>query len=122
MEERDEQMTDKMKSGRVIKDVESLLPKIRKVLEMIYGDRLVDIFLYGSFARNNAAKESDIDIAVVLKGEVNKTKEIDRIYDVLYDLMLESNELISVYPLSKEEIENPIWPLFYHIRTEGIRI
>ena len=111
-----------MISKRAIKDVESLLPKVRKLLEKIYGDRLVDIFLYGSFARNSAVKESDIDIAIVLKGEINKTKEIDRIYDVLYDLMLENDELISVYPLSEEEIENSIWPLYYHIRTEGIRI
>lgn len=115
-------MVDDMKLERGIKDVGSLLPRIKKLLEGIYGDRLSDIFLYGSFARNNAMKESDIDIAVVLKGEVNKAKEIDRIYDVLYDLMLETGELISVYPLSEEEIENPIWPLYYHIKTEGIRI
>ncbi len=111
-----------MKSPRGLKDVGSLLLKIKKLLERIYGDRIVDIFLYGSFARNNALQESDIDIAIVLKGEVNKVKEIDRIYDVLYDLMLKTDELISVYPISEEEIENPIWPLYYHIRTEGIKI
>ena len=115
-------MVNEMISERVKKDVESLLLRVREALEGIYSDRLVDIFLYGSFARNRAAKESDIDIAIVLKGEVNKAKEIDRIYDILYDLMLETGELISIYPLSEGEIENPTWPLYYHIRTEGIRI
>ncbi len=115
-------MADEMKYKRATKDVQALLLGIRDLLERIYGDRLVDIFLYGSFARNNATKESDIDIAIVLKGEVNKAKEIDRMYDVLYDLMLETGELISLYPLSEDEIENSIWPLYYHIRTEGIRI
>lgn len=110
-----------MKVKRTIKNIKDLLPKIRELLERIYGDRLMEVFLYGSFARNKAMKESDIDIAVVIRGRVNKTKEIDKIYDVLYDLMLETGELISVNPLSDEEIKNSIWPLYYHIRTEGIK-
>lgn len=110
-----------MKVKRTIKNIKDLLPKIRELLERIYGDRLMEVFLYGSFARNKAMKESDIDIAVVIRGRVNKAKEIDKIYDVLYDLMLETGELISVNPLSDEEIKNSIWPLYYHIRTEGIK-
>jgi predicted nucleotidyltransferase len=82
----------------------------------------VDIILYGSFAKNNATKESDIDIAVVLKGKVDKVKEIDRMGEVLYDLILETDELISVYPVSEDELNNSIWPLYHHIRTEGLKI
>jgi len=111
-----------MKGNRMIKEIEHLLPQISNLLKKIYGDRLVGIILYGSFAKNNATKESDIDIAVVLKGRVNKSIEIDKIYDILYDLMLETGELISIYPLSDEEIRNSTWPLYHHIRTEGINI
>lgn len=111
-----------MKTKRTIKEVRYLLSRIRKLLERIYGDRLMDVILYGSFARNTSTNDSDIDIAVVLKGTVNKTKEIDRIYDMLYDIILETGELISVNPLSEEEIKNLIWPLYYHIKREGIRI
>jgi len=82
----------------------------------------VDVILYGSFAKNTPTEDSDIDIAVLLKGKVSKTKEIDRICDALYDLELESGELISVNPLSEEDIEDLEWPLHYHIKTEGIRI
>lgn len=98
---------EKKRTGREIKHI---LPRIRKLLESIYGNRLVNVILYGSFARNEATKKSDIDIAVVLKGPVDKSKEIDRIYDKLYDLMLETGELISVFPLSEEENENSNWP------------
>ncbi|MFB0561366.1 MAG: nucleotidyltransferase domain-containing protein [Candidatus Lokiarchaeia archaeon] len=111
-----------MKRKRTKREIEHLLPKIRKLLEGIYGDRLVDIILYGSFAGNKATMESDIDIAIVLKGQVDKAKEIDQVYDKLYDLMLETGELISVYPLSEDEIESSNWPLYYYIRTEGIKI
>jgi predicted nucleotidyltransferase len=103
-------------------EIKHLLPRIRKILERIYGDRLVDAILYGSFARNTPTEDSDIDIAVVLKGNVDKAKEIDKIYDILYELILETGELISVYPLSEQEIGNLIWPLHHHIRMEGVKI
>jgi predicted nucleotidyltransferase len=111
-----------VKSSRTIKEIEHLLPRIRDLLTKVYGDRLVDIILYGSFAKNNATKESDIDIAVVLKGRVDKVKEIDRMGEVLYALMLETDELISVYPISEDELNNSIWPLYQHIKTEGLKI
>ena len=111
-----------MKAERTTKGIGHLLPRIRDALERIYGDRLVEVILYGSFAKDNAMQESDIDIAVVLKGTVSKPKEIDAIGDALYDLMLETGELISVYPISENELHGSIWPLYYHIRTEGIRI
>lgn len=111
-----------MKSTRKLREIKPLLLRVRKILESIYGSRLVDVILYGSFARNAPTEDSDIDIAVVLKGEINKVKEIDRVYDVLYELMLETGELISINPLSEVEIGNPVWPLYYHIRTEGVRI
>lgn len=111
-----------MKAKRKIKEIEHLLPPIRNLLERIYGDRLVDVILYGSFAKDNALKESDIDIAIVLRGRVNKVNEIDRIGEELYDLMLETEELISVYPVSENELNSSEWPLYYHIRVEGIKI
>jgi predicted nucleotidyltransferase len=85
---------------RTRQQIEALLPRIRKIIERIYGDRLVHVILYGSFARNTSTEDSDIDIAVLLKGRVDKTKEIDKIGDAIYDLMLETGELISVYPMS----------------------
>jgi len=111
-----------MKKKKEIKDIEDILPRIKDILKVVYGKRLKDIILYGSFARDTATDDSDIDIAVVLKGEVDKTKEIDRIYDLLYDLILETDELISVYPVSEEEIRNIVWPLYKHIRTVGVKI
>lgn len=111
-----------MKAERTLREIEHLLPQIRRLLERIYGDRLVDVILYGSFAKNNATKDSDVDIAVVLRGRVNKSEEISRIGEELYNLMLEADELISVYPLSEDEMKNTVWPLYHHLRTEGVKI
>lgn len=63
-----------------LKKVKEILPKVKEILSNIYGDRLLDVFLYGSFTRNSFTEESDIDIALVLKGEVNRIKEIKKLY------------------------------------------
>ncbi|MCX6639146.1 MAG: nucleotidyltransferase domain-containing protein [bacterium] len=103
-------------------EIQSLLPEIKSRLAALYGERLVQVILYGSFAKNRATTDSDIDIAIVLKGEVEKIKELSRSGDALFDLMLDSEELISIYPLSEVEICNDVWPLYRHIREEGVRI
>lgn len=105
-----------------IERVYQILPKIRETLARLYGDRLLEIVLYGSFACKTFHDESDVDIAVVLRGKVNKFKEIDRIYDAVYPLLLETGELISINPLSEEEVANSTWPLAYHIQKEGLKI
>lgn len=111
-----------MNGDERLEKVKNILQRIKEILSNMYGDRVVDIILYGSFARNTFTEDSDIDIAVILKGKVNRIKEISRINDFLYDLMLETGELISVYPVPEEEYKSSIWPLYYHFKTEGIKI
>lgn len=111
-----------MKVKRSINEIKPVLLEIKKILKNIYADRLTKIILYGSFARDEATIESDIDIAVVLRGRINKIKEIDKIHDVIYPLTIEYGELISVNPMSEEEIKDVEWPLYYHIQNEGITV
>lgn len=97
-----------------------MLQTVKKVISDIYGDQLINVVLYGSFARNTFKDDSDIDIAVILKGKISKGNEIDRIYNSIYDLQLETGELVSVNPISEDEFESSPWPLFHHIKTEGL--
>ncbi len=99
-----------------------MLSRVRASLRKIYGKRLSALILYGSFANGRANEDSDIDIAVVLKGSVDKTEEISKIHDAIYHLSLEYCQLISVYPLSEEELGDVEWPLHYHIRNKGIKV
>jgi len=107
---------------RSIKEIKPLLLRVRACLKGIYGKRLAAVILYGSFANGKANEDSDIDIAVVLKGNVNKAEEISKIHDAIYPLSLEYRQLISIYPLSEEELEDVEWPLHYHIRNEGVKV
>ncbi len=86
----------------------------------LYGDRLLRVVVYGSCARNEATAESDIDLAVVLAGEVVPGKEIDRMIDIVTDINLEHGVLLSVYPVSEDDYANRNSPLLINIRREGV--
>jgi predicted nucleotidyltransferase len=111
-----------IKSARTIKEIKQVLPRMKSILKKLYGSRLKDVILYGSFACDTATSESDIDVAVVLSGNVVKAREIDRMGEALYDFMLQTGELVSVCPVSEDELNGSVWPLYYHIRTDGIKI
>ena len=100
--------------------LDTILGEIKVRLKRIYGDDLVEVILYGSHARGKANSGSDIDIAVILKKELNKYEEIDVIVDGIYDISLQYDELISVLPLSVDEYEHGIYAIFENIRREGV--
>lgn len=111
-----------MRKNRGIKEIDHLFPKIKEYLRKVYGDKLEAIILYGSFAKNKATEDSDIDIAIILKEDINPSKEVDKINDFISDLGLEYNEFITILPLSLQEVENSIWPLYRSLHKEGIRL
>ena len=110
----------KMKK-RSISEIECLFPKIKKHLQKTYKRRLESVILYGSFAKNKATEDSDIDIAIILKGKVNPSKEIDKVNDFINNLEFEYDELITILPVSSNEIKNSIWPLYKSLKREGIQ-
>lgn len=100
--------------------------KIRKILEEfktnvehLYGERLKNIILYGSWARGEATNKSDIDVLIVLKGKVIPGKEIDRMIDIITDINLKYRELLSVYPISEKNYLTINSPLIINVRREG---
>jgi len=111
-----------MKKKRSIKEINHLFPKIKEYLKKVYGNKLEAIIIYGSFANNKANEDSDIDIAIILKEKINPAKEVCRVVDFISDLGLEHDELITVLPLSLQEVENSIWPLYRSLREKGIRL
>ncbi len=82
------------------------------------------IILYGSRARNDHHEKSDWDYLILVTGKVD-TSRIDRIRSILYDLELETDEIINSIIRNKEEWDSPkysILPLHKNIEREGIRL
>jgi predicted nucleotidyltransferase len=53
------------------KNINPILEDFKKRVRKLYGNKLKNILLYGSWARGDVKEHSDIDLAVLLEGEVN---------------------------------------------------
>jgi predicted nucleotidyltransferase len=104
-------------------DIGPILKEFKQKTTDLYRQRLKKVVLYGSYARGQGNDEdSDIDLAVVLDGDVNPGKEIDQMADIITDLNLEHNVLIAVYPVSESDFEKVQSPLLINVRKEGITL
>ena len=97
-----------------------IVEEFKRQISQLYGSRLKKVILYGSFARGEGTDDSDIDLAVVLAGEVCPGEEIDRMIDIVFEINLEHNVLISIYPVSEEDYRTVNSPLLMNMRREGI--
>lgn len=67
-------------------DLRELLGRLDEGLEALYGERYRGLVLYGSYARGEADEGSDVDLLLLLDGEVNPTREILRSENVKWPL------------------------------------
>ena len=96
------------------------LEELKQVLISLYGERLQGIYLYGSYARGSASDDSDIDVLIALKGDVNPYEEINEFSEAVSDICLRQDVLIAVYPVPDTWLRERKSPLFENIRREGV--
>ncbi len=96
--------------------------ELKKRLEERYGERLVRFIVFGSYIRGENTPESDIDILVTLKGEVDSKTEIG-IWEIALDVDLDYDVVFDVKVFSEDEIQNSIigaTPFVENVFAEGI--
>ena len=101
--------------------IKGLLEEFKKEIKKLYGERLKQIILYGSYARGDFTEGSDIDLLIVLRGKVVPGREIDRMIDIITEINLKYGVLISVYPVSEEDYKKVNSPLLINVRREGVQ-
>jgi predicted nucleotidyltransferase len=102
--------------------LQPILQKVKQFLINLYQEQLEAIILYGSQARGDATEYSDIDILVVLKSAINPYQEIDRTSEIIAELCLNYDVVISCHFISSEKFNNQNTPFIYNVRKEGIMI
>ncbi len=102
--------------------LKNILIELRSHFEQIYDSRLVTMVLYGSQARGDAHPDSDIDVLVVLKAPVQAGIEIDRTLQIVADLSLQNDEVISCLFMDEQRFTHYNGPLLRNIRKEGIAL
>lgn len=96
-----------------------------KCYRTYYGDNIVGIFLYGSYARGDYDAESDIDITAVVKGErMDLQNTLKKVWDHSADVGLEHDVVISPTVIPYEEFEKykRTLPYYMNIEKEGLKI
>jgi predicted nucleotidyltransferase len=103
-------------------DIALILREFRKRLEAVYGDRLVDLILFGSRARGDNDADSDIDVMVVLKGPVSTDSEIARTSDTRLDLCLRHGVVLSCLYVAEARLKMENSSLMIKMRREGLAV
>lgn len=100
--------------------LDTIRRELRTALEARYEERLVRLLLYGSHARGDAHRYSDIDVLVVLKGPVDSSREIERTSDIVHRLSLEYTTVIACAFVSEKRFEEEGTPFFLNLREEAV--
>jgi len=86
-----------------------------------YGEKIEAIILFGSVAMGKAKRDSDIDILIVTKDEDFRLRRA--LIGISFDILLETEENISVKALSKEEFErNKNFSFLRNVISEGVKV
>jgi uncharacterized protein len=102
--------------------LKTIIEKLKTKIQQHYPEQLEQIILFGSQARQQAEPDSDIDVAIVLKGNINPVTEIKKNNLWISDFCLETDALINCIYLSAEQFQTKETPLIRNIKTEGILV
>jgi predicted nucleotidyltransferase len=93
--------------------------RIRSEIKQI--DPKAEIILFGSRARGDAKEESDWDVLILIDS-INLLEVEDLFRDKIYDLELETGEIISMFVYNKKDwnSRHKVTPLYKSIKKEGV--
>ncbi len=100
-------------------ELERILREVKSRLQEILGDNLVEVILFGSYARGDAREGSDVDVLVVTLRKPTPEEDWE-LGELMTDLVLEYGVVVSliVYPRREE----PKDPFFLTAMEEGIKV
>jgi predicted nucleotidyltransferase len=103
-----------------MKDI--LLSKVKEAVVQL--EPSAEVILYGSRARHDFREYSDWDFLVLVDGPVD-TARTDRIRRILFEIELDTDQIISSIIRSRQEWNSPrysVVPLRKNVEREGIHI
>lgn len=95
-----------------------LAAEVRKRLTKELG-KSVKVIMYGSQARGDAKKYSDIDLLVILPSMDSNIRSL--ISDVAWEVGFDAGRLISTVPTTREKMKRYAFlPFYQNIKREGV--
>lgn len=107
------------------KKLELICQKVADCYRRVFGDKLRDVYLYGSYARGDYDAESDIDFAAIVDEErLPMQRKMEQVvyeaegFDPDYEALISPKAI----PLGEFEEYKHILPYYRNIVKEGQRI
>ncbi|MBA2693289.1 MAG: nucleotidyltransferase domain-containing protein [Rubrobacter sp.] len=101
-------------------DLAALLRKLGEDLRELYGSRYRGLVLYGSYARGEPDEGSDVDLLLLLEGEMDSAEEIITAESVKWLPALYAGYAVSIIPVSVNDYRNPREPVLMNAHREGM--
>ncbi len=91
-----------------MKNIDKIILRLNKSIKSLFSD-FNGIYLYGSYATDNANKESDIDVVALFKTDLTREKRMD-LWSLVGALEAEMNVTLDLHPMTIIELKrNPIY-------------
>jgi len=101
-------------------NIKNLLAELKQGLSKIYGDRLKAVYLFGSYARGDYHKGSDLDVMIVLDTYKSYWDELVCSAELASDLSLEYDVTVSRMIMTEEQWKKGDLPVLVNVRAEGV--
>ena len=105
------------------KNIKKAIAELKQILAHHFGGG-VELYLFGSVARNDHTIDSDIDVLVLFPGLVNRVLE-EEVIDLAYDVELKYNVVFGIVVYSKEfwsSAKAQVMPFYRNLQNEALRI
>lgn len=102
-----------------------LLSNYYEAIQEVFGERLVKIVLYGSYARGDFMQDSDMDIMILANVQPEEVSHYaDKVYDVTYDFEIQYEMEINpcVQSFHTYNQWKNVYPFFMNIEKDGVVI
>jgi predicted nucleotidyltransferase len=100
--------------------VQDILGELKRGLQLIYGKQLRGVYLFGSYARGDAERESDVDVLIVLRDFERYALEVDRTAELAADLSLKHGATVSLVFLRERDWLQGDSPFLSNVRDEAV--
>lgn len=105
--------------------VQSIVYKFAQTMKVLFGEHLNKVIVYGSYARGDYKKNSDVDIMILVDLPEAEIKKIEnRVYDVAFEIEMDTG--VDISPVIKNKDQFEYWvdtlPYYRNVREEGVTI
>ena len=105
------------------KNVNDEIQEFVKAIQKLLGIRLKKVILYGSYARGDYNKHSDVDIMILTDLSFEEIENYrDKISDIAYDIELKTGIILSPVIKNIEKYNSKVnyIPFYKNVEKEGV--